>query len=109
MPIYEYLCEKCGQEMETVQKITDPPLAMHADCGGNLKKLISSSAFVLKGTGWYVTDYPSQSRKDAMSAGEKAGGTAKTKPAGDTASTTPAPATTAPTAPAAAPAASTTV
>ncbi|MBI5184818.1 MAG: zinc ribbon domain-containing protein [Nitrospinae bacterium] len=92
MPIYEYLCDKCGEEMEVVQKITDSPLVMHADCGGNLKKLISNSAFVLKGSGWYVTDYPSQSRKQAMSSDKSPAATeskpVRTAPAAAPASTT---------------------
>lgn len=74
MPIYEYLCEKCGSELEAAQKITDPPLAMHAECGGELKRLISNSSFHLKGSGWYVTDYPSESRKKATTADSGSGG-----------------------------------
>ena len=57
MPIYEYSCEKCGEVIERIQKFSDPPLKKHAECGGTLTKLISQSAFQLKGTGWYVTDY----------------------------------------------------
>jgi len=49
-----------------MQKITDDPLAECEDCGGELKKLITNTSFVLKGTGWYVTDYPSPERKKAM-------------------------------------------
>lgn len=37
-------------------------------CGGKLKKLITNTSFVLKGGGWYVTDYPSKDRKKAMDA-----------------------------------------
>jgi len=82
MPIYEYVCEKCGLEIERVQKITDPPIAIHVDCGGRLKRLISNSSFILKGTGWYVTDYPSESRKKAGEAKTTAGKPAsKTTPA----------------------------
>jgi len=39
------------------QKITDEPLKVCKECGGELIKLISESSFILKGTGWYVTDY----------------------------------------------------
>jgi putative FmdB family regulatory protein len=57
MPIYEYSCRKCGQTIEVIQKFSDPPLKKHQGCGGALTKLVSASAFQLKGTGWYVTDY----------------------------------------------------
>jgi putative FmdB family regulatory protein len=57
MPIYEYSCGKCGQTIEVIQKFSDSPLKKHQGCGGALTKLVSASAFQLKGTGWYVTDY----------------------------------------------------
>lgn len=68
MPIYEYLCEKCGSELEVAQKITDAPLTMHAECGGTMKRLISTSTFHLKGSGWYATDYASGSGKKSACA-----------------------------------------
>jgi putative FmdB family regulatory protein len=57
MPIYEYSCKKCGKTIEVIQKFSDAPLKKHQGCGGSLTKLISTSSFQLKGTGWYVTDY----------------------------------------------------
>jgi putative FmdB family regulatory protein len=57
MPIYEYQCAACGQVVERWQKISDSPLAECPVCGGSLHKIISSCAFHLKGSGWYVTDY----------------------------------------------------
>jgi putative FmdB family regulatory protein len=57
MPIYEYRCEKCGKEFEEWQKFSDPAIDVCRDCGGKATRLISQSSFVLKGTGWYVTDY----------------------------------------------------
>ncbi|MBI5847849.1 MAG: zinc ribbon domain-containing protein [Nitrospirae bacterium] len=65
MPIYEYKCEKCGIEHEVMQKITAKPLTVCEKCGGRLKKLISSTSFVLKGSGWYVTDYADKNRKSS--------------------------------------------
>jgi putative FmdB family regulatory protein len=61
MPIYEYLCAKCG-EFETSQRITDEPLKRCPTCRSKVKKLISNTSFQLKGSGWYITDY---GRKDA--------------------------------------------
>lgn len=66
MPIYEYKCTKCNKQFEVTRKITDAPLVRCGSCGGELKKLISNTSFVLKGSGWYVTDYPSEARKKAM-------------------------------------------
>ncbi|RMG67151.1 MAG: zinc ribbon domain-containing protein [Nitrospirae bacterium] len=63
MPIYEYLCQKCNKELEVVQKFSDEPLTTCPECGGELKKLISASSFILKGTGWYLTDYAAKDRK----------------------------------------------
>ena len=57
MPIYEYECAACGQVVERWQKFSDSPLADCPGCGGSLHKIISSCAFHLKGSGWYVTDY----------------------------------------------------
>lgn len=65
MPIYEYKCEKCGKEREVMQKMTEKPLTVCESCGGRLKKLISNTSFVLKGSGWYVTDYADKNRKSS--------------------------------------------
>ncbi len=60
MPTYEYLCEKCGRNFEVFQKITDDPVKTCPECGGPARKLVSASNFVLKGGGWYKTDYASR-------------------------------------------------
>src|SRR5712691_245762 len=56
MPIYEYRCEQCGI-FEEMQRITDPPLERCPKCRKKVQRLISSTSFQLKGTGWYATDY----------------------------------------------------
>lgn len=65
MPIYEYRCEKCGHELEAMQKMADAPLT---DCPGchepALKKLISAAGFRLSGGGWYETDFKSGNQKN---------------------------------------------
>jgi putative FmdB family regulatory protein len=63
MPIYEYECPNCGKHYEIIQKFSDEPLNRCPECGGHVHKLISRTSFVLKGTGWYVTDYASPERK----------------------------------------------
>ena len=57
MPIYEYRCQDCNHEFERMQKFSDPPIGACPTCSGSVQKLISRSAFHLKGSGWYVTDY----------------------------------------------------
>lgn len=57
MPTYEYKCKKCGRHLEIVQKITDASLKKCRHCGGHVVRLLSPAAFILKGTGWYQTDY----------------------------------------------------
>jgi putative FmdB family regulatory protein len=56
MPIYEYACKKCG-EFEVTQRITEPPLRKCPTCKGKVERILSRSSFVLKGSGWYATDY----------------------------------------------------
>ncbi len=56
MPIYEYTCKQCGN-FEIMQRITEDPLKKCPTCGSKVSKLISRSAFHLKGSGWYATDY----------------------------------------------------
>ena len=65
MPIYEYQCSGCEKKHEVVQRHTDKPLTICPDCGASLTKLISSTSFLLKGTGWYKTDYASGATKRA--------------------------------------------
>ncbi|MCC6207555.1 MAG: zinc ribbon domain-containing protein [Gammaproteobacteria bacterium] len=64
MPIYEYACESCGHELEVMQKMSDAALADCPACGKPaLKKLISAAGFVLKGGGWYATDFRDKGKK----------------------------------------------
>jgi putative FmdB family regulatory protein len=62
MPIYEYHCSKCG-DFETMQKMSDKPLTHCPTCRRKVTKLISSTSFQLKGSGWYITDYARKSDK----------------------------------------------
>ena len=57
MPIYEYLCETCDHKFEVKQKFSDPPVDSCIKCGKSVRKLISASGIMFKGSGWYVTDY----------------------------------------------------
>ena len=64
MPIYEYACEACGHELEAMQKMSDAALTDCPACGKPaLKKQISAAGFVLKGGGWYATDFRDKGKK----------------------------------------------
>lgn len=103
MPIYEYVCESCQHRFEVQQKMSDPPLSACAKCGAVLKKVISASAIMFKGSGWYVTDYsekmkpPAGTESDGKPAGEakppsEAKPAASTTGSGAAGTTAPAPA-----------------
>ena len=58
MPIYEYGCSACEHKFEEQQKIADPPLVTCPACGQDkLIRLISCTAFMLKGGGWEKDGY----------------------------------------------------
>jgi putative FmdB family regulatory protein len=59
MPIYEYECLSCKEIVEKIQKFSEAPLTSCPHCAGELKKLVSSSSFHLKGGGWYADGYSS--------------------------------------------------
>ena len=56
MPIYEYKCDKCGV-FEVTQRITEDPLRRCPTCKSKVERILSASSFILKGSGWYATDY----------------------------------------------------
>lgn len=67
MPIYEYQCDDCGGRFEEMRRITDDTTPGCRKCeSANVHRLVSLSAFHLKGTGWYVTDY---ARKEGLPGG----------------------------------------
>ena len=80
MPIYEYRCKNCGKEFEMMQKFSDEPLTECIECSGSVEKLISQSAFVLKGSGWYKTDYGTDSSSKSTDSAAKSGGEEKSSP-----------------------------
>ena len=61
MPMYEYQCESCQHRFEKLQKYSDKPCKKCPNCGGILRKLISSPAIQFKGNGFYITDYAKKS------------------------------------------------
>lgn len=62
MPTYTYQCHGCGKCFEQEQKITDEPLTTCPECGGPVKRVITGGmGFILKGSGFYATDYKNAS------------------------------------------------
>jgi putative FmdB family regulatory protein len=57
MPLYEYLCKKCGHRFEEIKKFSDKQPTKCPECGGVIEQVISAPAVQFKGSGWYVTDY----------------------------------------------------
>jgi putative FmdB family regulatory protein len=70
VPTYEYECSRCRRVWEVRQRISEPALTTCDQCGGPIRRLLSPAPFILKGGGWYVTDYPSEARKKAMSSSD---------------------------------------
>ena len=91
MPIYEYKCTKCGKEFEVLQRSFDVDEAPCEDCGAPGKRFMSNTSFVLKGTGWYVTDYKANGGCSA-SGGAATGSNGSSKPADAPAADAAAPA-----------------
>ena len=83
MPLYEYLCHRCGKNFEVLQKFTDEALTVHPECGGEVERLVSAPALQFKGSGWYVNDYGNgkASAPEAKNgSAEKTGGKPEHKP-----------------------------
>ena len=79
MPIYEYQCQACDHKFEARQKFSDEPLTECPKCKGSVKKIISQTAFSLKGGGWYQQGYgaaSSSTSAPACPAAKESGGCA---------------------------------
>jgi putative FmdB family regulatory protein len=74
VPTYDYRCDRCERTFEIRQRISAEPLTTCDRCGGPIRRLLSAAPFILKGGGWYVTDYPSAGRKKGMEAEKKSSG-----------------------------------
>jgi len=99
MPVYEYCCTACNYQFELRQKFSDAPADQCPKCGGAVRKMVSASAFSLKGGGWYGDGYnvkADETPKSEADAVVETGATADSAPPDSTTKeTTSPPATTA--------------
>ncbi|HEY6139488.1 MAG TPA: FmdB family zinc ribbon protein [Thermoanaerobaculia bacterium] len=84
MPLYEYQCTNCGERVEILQRVSDPPYEHCPKCGAEMKKLLSAPAIQFKGSGFYKTDYASKSAAAPETKSE-----AKSETKSDSSGTTP--------------------
>lgn len=83
MPTYEYRCTKCQHEFEVFQSMTDAPRKRCPECSGKVERLISGGAGLLfKGSGFYITDYRSDSYKSAAKADKSSSTSSKSSSSG---------------------------
>ena len=64
MPLYEYLCKKCGHRFERIQLFSAAMVKKCPECGGKVEQMISAPAVQFKGSGWYVNDYGKGNSKE---------------------------------------------
>lgn len=90
MPTYEYRCSN-GHHFEQFQRMSEPPIERCPTCGAPAERLLSAGAGLLfKGSGFYITDYGKDGKKDQRKAAESnkgeggsSGGESKPAPAAD--------------------------
>lgn len=81
MPIYEYSCKKCGEEIEILHKVDEKPREPCPACGSRaLVRKVSAPRFRLSGGGWYETDFKKDGKKNLKSDDRAAEAKAEAKP-----------------------------
>jgi putative FmdB family regulatory protein len=86
VPVYQYACTECGEQLEERQSFTDEPLSVCPVCAGRLRKVLSAVGVVFKGSGFYRTD---SRAKETADSGAKAG-PGSSGPTGGESTSTPA-------------------
>lgn len=81
MPIYTYRCESCGVQFERQQSFTESPLKTCPECRKKaLKKVITPTKIIFKGSGFYATDHKSPSGETSKKSGGKEESKSESKP-----------------------------
>lgn len=88
MPTYDYICDKCGHEFEAFESITADPQKHCPKCDtDNLRRKIGPGAAILfKGSGFYITDYRSDSYTKAAKADSSSSSGSTSAKSGDSGS-----------------------
>ncbi len=91
MPTYDYICDDCGHEFEAYEPITADPRKDCPACSrpGLRRKIGPGAAILFKGSGFYQTDYRSESYKKAAKADKPADAAAKSSSESPSPSSTP--------------------
>ncbi len=89
MPIYEYRCKDCAHVFEEWQKDFEDRIETCPACGGQAPRIISNTSFILKGSGWYVTDYARGNGNGKSASGNGTNGKASTNAEPGTAADSP--------------------
>jgi putative FmdB family regulatory protein len=90
MPTYTYRCQKCGEEFERFQSMSDEPVKRCPECKGKVQRVFHPVGIVLKGSGFHRNDYRTPSKKssggDPSSSGESSSSGSESSSSGDTSS-----------------------
>jgi putative FmdB family regulatory protein len=81
MPTYQYRCTECGEDLEAVQKFSDPALTTCPTCAGQLRKVFNPVGVVFKGSGFYRTDSRNGSKSRTDGDSDTSEKKSETKPA----------------------------
>lgn len=81
MPTYQYRCTECGNELEAVQKFSDPSLTICPQCQGELRKVFSAVGVVFKGSGFYRNDSRGKTSSTTPADAKPAAAKVEAKPA----------------------------
>src|SRR5215213_2549122 len=88
MPLFEYVCDACGQRFEKIHKFSDPAPDPCPKCGkGPVRRQMSSPAIQFKGSGFYITDYAKKGSGPTDSSSSEPAKTEKKSEGGDGAAT----------------------
>jgi putative FmdB family regulatory protein len=77
MPTYEYVCRDCRHQFETWQKMTDEPLTICPECGGQIRRMLFPAGIVFKGSGFYKTDHSNSNSAGGVNGHDKKSETAE--------------------------------
>jgi putative FmdB family regulatory protein len=83
MPLYEYQCEDCGVRFERLQRMSDEPVKVCPECGGEVHRLIQPVGIIFKGSGFYVTDNRAKSSTSTPGSTKKSSDASKESTSAD--------------------------